>query len=234
MTRTARAPSSARAATEDALLDALEAVLLRDGLRNLSVNAVVQAAGVGKPLLYRYFGDLPGLVRAWSERRGFWAEPASEAGPASRQATGDRQFREAVTTELLDSAAHLRAHPVTLEFLAEELTAASDLSAPFAAARDRHRRPFLKAMLADPRYLRRDHRRAIIILTAALTYLAMRSRRAPNFMGLRLDTEAGWADAMAMVRELAELPGTGHRERRQARGTKDNRTRRSRRGAVAG
>jgi AcrR family transcriptional regulator len=199
------ASSSTRQATEDALLDALEAVLLRDGLRNLSVNAVVEAAGVGKPLLYRYFGDLPGLVRAWGERRGLWADLAAQGEPPSRQATDDRSFRSQVTDELVGVAEYLRGHPVSTEFLAEELSAHSDLSDAFAAARADHRRPFLRAMLADPRYLRRDNQRLIVVLYAAITYLAMRSTRSPAFMGLRLDTESGWDDAMAMVREIAAL-----------------------------
>lgn len=191
------------------LLDAFEAVLERDGLRRLSVNAVVEAAGVGKPLLYRYFGDLAGLVRAWASRRGFWAPVAEKGGPASRLAPDEQTFRQRIAEELVASAEYLRAHPVALEFLAEELTAESDLSAAFAQARDAQRRPFLRAMLSDPRYLRRENRRLIVILYAALVYLAMRSQRSPHFMGLRLDTEDGWRDALQMVRELAALPADG-------------------------
>lgn len=198
-----------REATENAFLDALETVLARDGLRNLSVNAVVEAAGVGKPLLYRYFGDLAGLVREWGRRRGFWPEVPDDGRLPSQLEADDAGFRRRITEEIVTSAEHLRAHPVTLELLAEELTAESDLSNAFAAARDAHRRPFLRAMLRDPRYLRRDNRRLIVILNAALVYLAMRSRRSPNFMGLRLDTESGWREAVDMVREIAMLPAGG-------------------------
>lgn len=203
------APVDRREATENALLDALEAVLLRDGLRNLSVNAVVEAAGVGKPLLYRYFGDLQGLVRAWSERRGLWADPGAPGEPASRRAVDDRSFRVQVADELVGVARYLRDHPVSVEFLAEELSANADFSAALAAARADHRRPIVRAMLADPRYLRRDNRRLIVVLYAAATYLAMRAARSPAFMGLNLDTEAGWNDAMAMIRELALLAVPG-------------------------
>jgi len=198
-------PASSRQATEETLLDALEAVLLRDGLRNLSVNAVIEAAGVGKPLLYRYFGDLSGLVRAWGERRGLWADLAAQGEPPSRHATNDGAFREQVADELVGVAEYLRDHPVSVEFLAEELSANTDFTEAFAAARADHRRPFLRTMLADPRYLRRDNRRLIVVLYAAVVYLSARAARSPAFMGLRLDTEAGWNDAMAMVRELAAL-----------------------------
>jgi AcrR family transcriptional regulator len=219
VTRHAIEPLAKRDATESALLDALETVLLRDGLRNLSVNAVVEAAGVAKPLLYRYFGDLAGLARAWGRRRGFWVTSAEIDGPRSRMEREDGEFRRRIADELLASAEYLRAHPVTLEFLAEELTAESDLSAAFAEARDANRRPFLRAMLSDRRYLRRDNHRVIVIVYAALVYLAMRARRSPHFMGIRLDTEAGWRDVLAMARELVELaaaPGA-RRKSQQAR-----------------
>ena len=99
---TRNATPSSRSTTEEALLDALETVLQRDGLRQLSVNAVVEAAGVGKPLLYRYFGDLQGLVQAWGKRRGFWAE-VGETGPASRQKPYDQSFRQQIADELVAS-----------------------------------------------------------------------------------------------------------------------------------
>lgn len=42
-------------------------------------------------------------------------------------------------------------------------------------------------------------------LVGVAEYLAMRAARSPAFMGLRLDTDAGWNDAVAMIREIAAL-----------------------------
>ena len=52
-----------REATEAQIVDAFHRVVQREGLRNVRVNAVIKEAGVGKGLLYDYFGGLPGL---WS------------------------------------------------------------------------------------------------------------------------------------------------------------------------
>lgn len=192
-----------REQTENALLDAFETVLVRDGIRHLTVNAVVAQAGVSKPLLYRYFTDLPGLVRAWSERRRFWPPAEPPGGMASRNEVDEKQFRRAIAEEMIALGEYLRTHPVTLEFLAEELTAESELSAAFARTRDDYGRPFLKAMFADARYASATNRPLIVIVGAAIMYLAMRSQRSPEFMGLQLDTDEGWRDAMDMVRTLA-------------------------------
>lgn len=196
--------SPRREATENAMLDAFEQVLIEDGLRRLSVNAVVERAGVGKPLLYRYFTDLSGLVRSWGARRGFWPAGNDAENMPSAQAKSEREFRRRFTEELISTAEHLRANPVTLEFLAEELTAQSELSDAFAQARSEYGRPYLRKMLQDSRYTDPENRGLIIIISAAVTYLAMRSRRSPSFMGLRLDTERGWNEAMDMVRNIAE------------------------------
>ena len=64
-------------------------------------------------------------------------------------------------------------------------------------------------MLTDPRYTDQKIRGRIILLYAAINYLAMRARRSPNFMGLRLDTRSGWEEAMEMVRELVMNPTNG-------------------------
>lgn len=192
-----------RDATENALLDAFERVLTRDGIRNLSVNAVVAEAGVGKPLLYRYFGDLDGLVAAWGRRRQFWPPPVQAERGAARFGS-KAVFHDKVRRDLLETANYMRSHPVTLEFLAEELSARTDLSRAFGRVRQERSRALVRTMLAEPRYARRQTRRMIIVLYAAVAYLAMRTRRSPRFMGLRLDTEEGWQDAMAMVGEMMD------------------------------
>lgn len=209
MSTTPAAPSRSarREATENALLDALETVLVRDGLRDLSVNAVVDQAGVGKPLLYRYFGDLGGLLSAWAERRAFMPAAQHIERP-ERHAEPDGEFLARVAEELVASGDYLRDHPVLLELLAEELTADSSLSDAFAHARRRQSAPFLRAMLKDDRYVEPRVRSRIIVLYAAVTYLAMRAQRAPAFMGLRLDTPEGWDEAMRMVRDMAVFDDT--------------------------
>ncbi|MCP5328872.1 MAG: helix-turn-helix transcriptional regulator [Sinobacteraceae bacterium] len=53
-----------REETERRLVMAFDRVWTRDGIQGLGVNAVLKEAGVGKALLYRYFGDFVGLARA--------------------------------------------------------------------------------------------------------------------------------------------------------------------------
>jgi len=54
--------------TQERILDAAVRVLARDGVFALGMNAIAREAGVGKPLLYRYFGDLDGVLQALGAR----------------------------------------------------------------------------------------------------------------------------------------------------------------------
>ncbi len=68
------AHSERRKATGAVILRAYETVLQRDGVRAVGVNSVVKEAGVGKGLIYKYFGGLPGIVRAWVARTRLWPD----------------------------------------------------------------------------------------------------------------------------------------------------------------
>ena len=47
--------------TKARILKAAEALLTREGIGGFQVNALAEEAGIGKPLIYRYFGGLDGV-----------------------------------------------------------------------------------------------------------------------------------------------------------------------------
>ncbi len=61
-TRTRAAAQQRRAATEQAILDAAEALLETRPFRELTVEDVMEAAGLGRTAFYRYFPDLESVV----------------------------------------------------------------------------------------------------------------------------------------------------------------------------
>lgn len=50
--------------TKSRILDAAREILAREGFAGLGVNALAAEAGVGKPLIYRYFGNMAGVAAA--------------------------------------------------------------------------------------------------------------------------------------------------------------------------
>jgi AcrR family transcriptional regulator len=59
-----------RIETEQRLLDAVGALLAEAGFSALGVNALARRAGVNKSLIYRYYGGMDGLLRAYAEAPG--------------------------------------------------------------------------------------------------------------------------------------------------------------------
>ena len=190
-----------RQATEDRILDAFENVLIAKGVRNLTLTAIAAEANVGKPLLYRYFGSLPDLVKAWGERRGAFLDPYPPEGP------GEERFddlKDLLEFDLLRTADYFRSNPVTLEFLAEELVGTSDISKAFNALRGQTRKASVKRLMQNVRYLDDDNRSLILILFAAISYLALRSRHTPKYFDVDLSTQKGWDEIERLMKVIID------------------------------
>lgn len=81
----AKTPARNRDRTCQRILDAAADLLAEEGFTAWSVNGLAGRAGVGKPLLYRYFGDFPGVLDAlvMREAKRWRAEGAAETLPAN-------------------------------------------------------------------------------------------------------------------------------------------------------
>ena len=194
-TKKPRQPQQRRQETEERLLDALETVIQRDGLSNLGVNAVIEEAGVTKPLLYRYFGNLEGLIHAWGERRRIWPLDFMPPGDAGNN-DHDTYFNG-----LMRIASHLKEHPLAAELLAVDLQPNSELGEILDELKQQAARQ-IQPQLAI--MTRQDTLRFNLTFYSAIVYLSLRARHAPQMMGLNLDTEGGWATVMAMLRTIMD------------------------------
>lgn len=80
--------------TRSKILDAARRILARDGFAGLGVNALASEAGVGKPLVYRYFGDMEGVAAAMVEAS--QAKDAVGAGTALLSAISAGDSEQAI------------------------------------------------------------------------------------------------------------------------------------------
>ena len=192
-----------RAATEARILGAVGAVLARDGFGAVGVNAVARQAGVDKVLIYRYFGGLPELLRAWGESGRFWPRVADLLGPdpqtllarpaAERWACFFEHFIDA-----------LRRRPLTLEILAAEMIERNELTAILEAEREAWGEEAAR-VLGGAELAARPHLQGItLLLLAGVQYLLLRSRRIRIFGGVDLHSDAGWARLKQSIRLLAQ------------------------------
>lgn len=208
----ARKPARDRARTERELVEAVGRVLARDGFQGLGVNAVARAAGADKVLIYRYFGDLAGLMRAYGESADFWPSVDEVLGPDPETLRalpiGPRIAR--IVTRLLQA---LSARPQTIEILAWETVQVNALTAMLADVRERWSREVIARAVPDAEASATDWIALADLLVAGFQYLLIRSRTTPEYGGIDLSTEAGWARIENAIRtacgDIEEHPTHG-------------------------
>jgi AcrR family transcriptional regulator len=197
----ARAPRD-RAATEERILAAVGEVLARDGFLGVGVNAIAKQAGLDKVLIYRYFGGLPELLRAWGDSGRFWprVQDLLDVDPGlQQQPPGERWAR--FFEHFIDE---LRARPLTLEILAAEVQDRNELTAILEAEREAWGEEAAR-VLGGADFARVAHVNAItVLLVAGVQYLLVRARKLRVFGGIDVRTDAGWDELKAAIRALAE------------------------------
>jgi AcrR family transcriptional regulator len=194
-----------RKATEEAIVNAFEAVLLRDGVAGLGVNAVAQEAGVNKVLIYRYFQDMPGLARHWAANSSFWPSELELIGN-DPDAFAELTVRERVRTVLCNYVDAIRARPRTVEMLAGELMSPTEISRALADGMVQPGRgvsDFIQLESAD-RDLGDQVFRLIYMVNALTAFLAIRERNNPNYMGMDMADDESWQFVHDTVAGLAD------------------------------
>lgn len=178
-----------KARTKVKLIKAVGIILGKKGFVGLGVNKVAQTAGVDKVLVYRYFGGLPQLVKAFSETVDFWPTVEELQGPHPerlQQMPPDEQvahfFKAYVTA--------LRKRPLTLDILAWELLARNELTRQLEDIRIKTILLYFDELESIPDD---DNLTAIVVLmSGAVNHLIIRSRIHSTVGGIDLATERGW------------------------------------------
>lgn len=82
-----------RPVTEQRFIDAVLDLVAESGCAELGINLVAQRAGTDKVLIYRYFGDLDGLLRRVAESRA-WLPTAEELYNSLTASTPERLLQQ--------------------------------------------------------------------------------------------------------------------------------------------
>lgn len=187
-----------RRATEAAIVEAGQRILLRDGFPGLNVQTLAAEAGCDRKLVYRYFEGTEGVVERIAARAHASLVRFLDAVPASRTESLRGFARESLSAWL----GALRASPLTLRLMAWALVESSPLLNRIEAERSavlqawmRERRPRLRTPPAG------DAVAVNAVLLAAVQHLALSGGARPGVGGVALD-DAGWARIEAALDAL--------------------------------
>jgi AcrR family transcriptional regulator len=190
-------------ATKLRLLAAVGALLASDGFGALGVNAVADEAGVDKVLIYRYFGGMTGLLRAFGQSGDFWPGISEVIGDeptelmdlplADRWATGLKRYAEA-----------LRRRPVTKEILAWEQIEQNELTDILRQARGQWFKELMAHFPSDDQATDADLVGTVLLIVGAIHYFIVLSRLQTDFSGVVVNTDEGWEHINAVITAICK------------------------------
>jgi AcrR family transcriptional regulator len=196
-----------RVRTEAAILDGFESVLINEGAAGVTIQAIATEAGVAKTLIYKYFDGIEGLIKAWGNQREIFV-PLDELFPDPKSAANELHTDPIgfAKMQIMKQAQHIRNHPAYVELCLAELSGSGPVIDALLELRKERNEAESKALgetldgATIPMLL------PMMLLPAAITFLAMRARKSPFYAGMvQLDTDEGWAQMMAAVEQLIDL-----------------------------
>jgi AcrR family transcriptional regulator len=186
--------------TRKKIIGAVGRLLSRSGFRNIGINAVAREASVDKVLIYRYFGGMQDLLRAYAEEGDFW--PTAEELLAGFGGQLPSNNAELAAKLLIEFGRALRRRPITQEIMRWELLERNELTEALAHYREEQGMKLIR-MVRDSKVL--DLQALGSLLSAGQAYLILRSKTAKVYNGLELDSDGDWKRIEKSITHLVRL-----------------------------
>lgn len=180
-----------REATQESIIKAVGTLLAREGIMAVGVNSVAKEAGIDKVLIYRYFGGMPQLLRAFGESEEFWP-PVSEMTGEDIEALMSMPLAESVSAVLINFARALRRRPITLEIMAWELVEQNELTEVLREVRENMSIKLFNEFRAKYGDVDVDIAAMVTLLSAAVSYLLLRRRDTEIYNTIDIRSQKGW------------------------------------------
>jgi AcrR family transcriptional regulator len=180
------------------ILQAVGELVAESGFHSLSINAIAREAGVDKVLIYRYFTDLPTLLRTFGQEGNYLASTSVPPGFDKIES-----LPELLSHALIFFQKELRDRPITQEIILWDLLEDNELTRELINVREETRVARTKFFYdkfdipAD-----QDVTALMTILGCGITYLILRSKSKPIYAGLDFSTEDGWERLESIVSKI--------------------------------
>ena len=193
-----------RAATTGRILDALEAILIREGFSGLGVNSIAREAGVDKVLIYRYFGGMPELIREFVLTRDVWPEYQEFLPPGmAPEKFETRRLSERFTAVLIQGEKVLRKRPLTLALLTWEMSDPDRLLADFTRQREQQLNELMKHA-CEGGAATVDNEAVFVALWAGMIHLTLLGRSRNPMGGMRPHKKADRKRIDATIEKITQ------------------------------
>lgn len=193
-----------RETTKQHLIDAVGELLTEQGFQGIGINAIAKKAGVDKVLIYRYFGNLGGLLQAFARQKDYFSnlpqflgKPRTINTKADAIETGKQIF--------LGQLRQILQSPELQAVLLWELNQKNAVTDSIATIREEQGLAMLDAMHAVIDRERIDLAAIANVLLGGIYYLVLRSRTVDTFSGIDLHSEEGWQRIEHAICQMLDL-----------------------------
>jgi AcrR family transcriptional regulator len=191
-----------REETRMKILQAVGNVLSSEGFQGIGINNIARRAGVDKVLIYRYFGDLPGLLREFASSGDYWPS-MSELIEGAEKASAPPDAGDLAVALLKGNIREIGGSASAQELLLGELVSRNELSEASARKRERQGADLIEALVsAAPDAGGRDVAAMGALLSAGLTFLMLRARTSDAYLGIDISSGEGWERIERAMEEL--------------------------------
>ncbi len=180
-----------REETKERILQAVGKLLASGGFQQLGINAIAREAGVDKVLIYRYFDNLPALLKTFAQEGNYVGSLEGILQHAQPEQLAN--WPSAMGLLTLGVADILKNNLLAQEIFRWELTEQNELTQALAASREALiNRAIAWLRQQYPNIASQDVESISAVLLSSVTYLVLRSASGKPFLGIDLNTPAGW------------------------------------------
>lgn len=191
------------AATREQLIRAVGTLLAREGFTALGVNAVAKEAGVDKVLIYRYFGGMPELLRAFGESGEFWPSFEEMTG-GDLEALRNMRLAESIAIIMRNYIRAIRSRPLTQAILTWEIVERNELTRILENIREEVSLRLFKELEPGLATTDADVAAVTTLLAAAVNYLVIRSKTVRMFNTVDIRSDEGWIRLEKAITTICE------------------------------
>lgn len=172
------------------LINAVSRIIEGDGFSKLGINRIARIAECDKVLIYRYFGDINGLLSEWAKENDYYISIYDSL--QKNIAAIDKSQVQAITKQvLLTQIRFLRENRMMQELLVWELSGHKKFKVlQDMRERDGHK---LQQVLNDLiGHENGEVNQYVTVLIAAINFIVLYTRQYPMFNGVDFSKEQSW------------------------------------------
>ena len=200
--------------TKEKLIEAARTIIRREGFQNIGVNKVAKEAGVDKVLIYRYFGDLEGLLKEFATKVDYFANLQNSLGSPDKIQSKD-ELLAASKKIFKEQFLEIMKSKEMQEILLWELSHVNVVTKNVAEEREETAVSFTNAIKSKFDFEDIDIEAVLSIISAGIYYLSIRARTVDVYTGINLNAKSGQERLSRGIEQLFDMLGTKVSEKSQ-------------------